>query len=97
MNTHEIIEKIQDGIIENNALNFGFFSDWRDANHAVAVYATDESGRAIDMSAEDRAEVEKEVSDWLLTQQRLEAANNGEQGIEHKDAMDGLKKKLGAV
>jgi hypothetical protein len=97
MNAQEIIEKIQDGIIENKVLNFGLFSDWRDSDHAINTYAVDENGHAIDMSSEDRAEVGKEISDWLLTQQRLEAANNGEQGIEHKDAMDGLKKKLGAV
>ena len=58
--------------MDNNTLNDGSFNDWRDAAHAVDTYATDETGRIIEMNTEDRAEVEKEVGYWLQVHQLLE-------------------------
>ena len=93
MNAQDIIEKIKEGVVENNAANGAKFSDWRSAEQVVMEYATDEEGRSLDLG-DDLFSIITEVRNWLLIQQRVEAANSGERGTDHASVMEASKKKL---
>ena len=66
----DLISTCKEGVLDNNVINDGKFSDWRDANHIAETYL--EHNVLWRGDSPEKEIILTEINNWLIQKQREE-------------------------